>query len=146
MTRVRLTIPALLAVALAACSSARYTLDDYYANLPDLVRFSNTDARQNSGGEAPTGPVWIDVKSFAGGGWQLTGETLSRDSVMARIGNLRLMDPYSTPYDFFSGHKQTVNFLFGDGSVRNLSTGVSPVTLRALATRAGGEVFDSSEF
>jgi hypothetical protein len=87
MTRVRLTIPALLAVALAACSSARYTLDDYYAILPDLVRFSNTDARQNSGGEAPTGPVWIDVKSFAGGGWQLTGETLSRDSVMSRIGD-----------------------------------------------------------
>ena len=86
MTRVRLTLPALFAVALAACNT-RYTPRDYYAVLPDLVRFSDTDARQNAGGTPPAGPVWIDVKSFAGGGWQLTGETIDRDSVMARIAN-----------------------------------------------------------
>jgi hypothetical protein len=86
MTRVRLTLAALLAVALAACTT-RYTPRDYYAVLPDLVRFSDTDARQNSGGAPPAGPLWIDVKSFAGGGWQLTGETIDRDSVMARIAN-----------------------------------------------------------
>jgi len=88
MTRVRLTFPALLALALAACGSTRYTPRDYYAVLPDLVRFSDADARQNAAqGGRPAGPVWIDVKSFAGGGWQLTGETLNRDSVMARIAN-----------------------------------------------------------
>jgi hypothetical protein len=84
MTRVRFTIPVLLAVALAACNT-RYTERDYYAVLPDLVRFSDSDARQNAGGAPPAGPVWIDVKSFAGGGWQLTGETMSRDSVMAHL-------------------------------------------------------------
>lgn len=88
MTRVRLTAPALLAAALAACSSTQYTPRDYYALLPDLVRFADADARQNATvGGRPGGPLWIDVKSFAGGGWQLTGQTLNRDSVMARIAD-----------------------------------------------------------
>jgi hypothetical protein len=88
MTRVRLTAPALLAVALAACSSTQYTPRDYYALLPDLVRFADADARQNAtvGGRS-AGPLWVDVKSFAGGGWQLTGQTLDRDTVMARIAD-----------------------------------------------------------
>ena len=86
MTRVRLTIPALLAAALAGCGSTRYTTADYYALLPDLVRFADAYARQNAAtGGRPAGPVWIDVKSFAGGGWQLTGKTLDRDSVFARM-------------------------------------------------------------
>jgi hypothetical protein len=88
MTRVRLTAPALLAAALAACSSTEYTPRDYYALLPDLVRFADADARQNATvGGRPAGPLWIDVKSFAGGGWQLTGKTLDRDTVMARIAD-----------------------------------------------------------
>jgi hypothetical protein len=82
MTRARLAPLALL--ALAACSKS-YTRTDFYALLPDLVRFADTDARQNGGPQPPTGPVWVDVKSFAGGGWQLTGETLNRDSVFARM-------------------------------------------------------------
>ncbi|MFL5385129.1 MAG: hypothetical protein ACJ8GN_21620 [Longimicrobiaceae bacterium] len=86
MTRARLTTPALLALLAAACSSPRYTAADYYALLPDLVRFAEADARQNGGPQPPTGPLWLDVKSFAGGGWQLTDETLSRDTVFARIG------------------------------------------------------------
>jgi hypothetical protein len=87
MTRVRLTLSALLAAGLAACGSTRYSPSDYYAVLPDLVRFSDTDARQNATqGGRPAGPLWVDVKSFAGGGWQLTGQTMSRDTVFARIG------------------------------------------------------------
>ena len=85
MTRVRLLLPALL--ALAACSHTDYTERDYYAILPDLVRFTDQDARQNAGGTRPAGPTWVDVKSFAGGGWQLTGKTLTRDSAWAHIGN-----------------------------------------------------------
>ncbi len=65
---------------------------------------------------------------------------------MARIGRLPLQDPYSTPYDFFSGHRQLVNFLFCDGSVRSLSTGVSVPTLQGMATRAGGEVIGQDGF
>jgi hypothetical protein len=87
MTRVRLTALALLALPLAACTT-EYTVGDYYALLPDLVRFADADARQAaSPGGRPAGPLWIDVKSFAGGGWQLTGQTLNRDTVMARIGD-----------------------------------------------------------
>jgi hypothetical protein len=88
MTRVRLTLSALLAAGLAGCGSTRYTPGDYYAVLPDLVRFSDADARQSAAqGGRPAGPLWVDVKSFAGGGWQLTGKTMDRDSVMARIAN-----------------------------------------------------------
>jgi prepilin-type processing-associated H-X9-DG protein len=66
--------------------------------------------------------------------------------VLARIGNLPLKDPYSTPYDFFSGHPQIVNFLFADGSARGLSTSISPVILRALATRAGKELINPDSY
>lgn len=65
---------------------------------------------------------------------------------MARIGRLPLQDPYSTPYDFYSGHRQLVNFLYCDGSVRSLSSAVSVPTLQGLATRSGGEVIDMDGF
>jgi prepilin-type N-terminal cleavage/methylation domain-containing protein/prepilin-type processing-associated H-X9-DG protein len=39
-----------------------------------------------------------------------------------------------------SNHPQSVNVLFGDGGVRNVSQSVSLSTWRALATRNGGEV------
>ena len=83
MKRVRTFALALL--ALAACDTADYTVKDYWAILPDAVRFADADARQNAGGKPPEGPTWVDVNSFAGGGWQLTGEKLNRDSVMAHI-------------------------------------------------------------
>ena len=83
MKRVRPFTLALL--VLAACDSVDYTVKDYWAILPDVVRFTDADARQNAGGKRPEGPLWIDVNSFAGGGWQLTGEKLNRDSVMAHI-------------------------------------------------------------
>ncbi len=43
--------------------------------------------------------------------------------------------------DFWSYHVQGVNFLMVDGSVRSINNSVNPVTWRALATCAGGEVF-----
>ncbi len=46
---------------------------------------------------------------------------------------------------FWSCHNQGANFVFGDGSVRFVTYGVSPQTLRAIATRSGGEVVNASD-
>jgi prepilin-type processing-associated H-X9-DG protein len=45
-------------------------------------------------------------------------------------------------FHYWSLHTGGANFCMGDGSVRFLSYGVSPIVQRAMATRAGGEVFD----
>ncbi len=66
--------------------------------------------------------------------------------VLARVGTNRSTVPYSEPYDFFSPHGQVVHFLFADGSVHALSTGMDLTVLQALATIGGGEPFDGSGF
>jgi prepilin-type N-terminal cleavage/methylation domain-containing protein/prepilin-type processing-associated H-X9-DG protein len=48
--------------------------------------------------------------------------------------------------DFWSGHVQGVNFLFVDGSVRNINNSISPPVWWALGTRAGGEPVSSEDF
>jgi hypothetical protein len=83
----RLIPLALAALSLGACNTTEYTTKDYWAILPDVVRRADADARQAAKAKPPEGPVWIDVNSFAGGGWQLTGDHLNRDSVMAHVAN-----------------------------------------------------------
>ena len=65
--------------------------------------------------------------------------------VLARIGNRTLNSPYSEPYDFFSPHRQVVNFALADGSVRPLDTSLELRVLHALATRDGGEIVGSTQ-
>lgn len=62
---------------------------------------------------------------------------------MARVGRKPLFDRWCEPYDFFSPHPGVVNFVFADGSVHALSGSINLDVLRALATRAGGEVVGS---
>ena len=45
-----------------------------------------------------------------------------------------------------SGHTNGVQFLFGDGSVHTINTGISQPVYDALATRSGGEVVDQSAY
>jgi prepilin-type N-terminal cleavage/methylation domain-containing protein/prepilin-type processing-associated H-X9-DG protein len=45
-------------------------------------------------------------------------------------------------FHYWSLHSGGANFCMGDGSIRFLNYNISPIVQRALATRAGGEVFD----
>ena len=58
---------------------------------------------------------------------------------LARIGSRTLNDRFSEPYDFFSAHAAQVFFLFADGSVRAIGSGINLEILHSLATRSGGE-------
>ncbi len=49
-------------------------------------------------------------------------------------------DPAAHAEDFWSMHVQGVNFLFADGSVRNIGNSIPAYLYQALATRASGEV------
>ena len=51
-----------------------------------------------------------------------------------------LNDPNADPEDFFTPHTGNAMFLFVDGSVRAVCTGISLSVLQALATRSGGVV------
>jgi prepilin-type N-terminal cleavage/methylation domain-containing protein/prepilin-type processing-associated H-X9-DG protein len=48
--------------------------------------------------------------------------------------------------DFLSRHRQGVNFLFADGSVRMINDGINPVVWVALGTRAGNEPYSVEDF
>lgn len=75
----------------------------------------------------PGAPVWRSI--------QTPGPFL----VSARIGSHTLNSADSEPYDFFSPHRQVVQFLLADGSVHSFGTDTPLELLKALATRAGGE-------
>jgi prepilin-type processing-associated H-X9-DG protein len=49
-------------------------------------------------------------------------------------------NPFFDPDTFWSMHPGGVNYLFGDGSVHFLTTGIDPYTYQHLCTIAGGEV------
>jgi prepilin-type N-terminal cleavage/methylation domain-containing protein/prepilin-type processing-associated H-X9-DG protein len=63
----------------------------------------------------------------------------STSMTVARVGTRSFNDPWSEPYEFFSGHGTVVNVLFADGSVQVVGTTANPEVLQALATRHGRE-------
>jgi prepilin-type processing-associated H-X9-DG protein len=66
--------------------------------------------------------------------------------VVARVGLKPLNFLYAEPYDFFSPHANVVYFLFADGSVHGISDSTDVGILRALCTRAGGELISGNAF
>jgi prepilin-type N-terminal cleavage/methylation domain-containing protein/prepilin-type processing-associated H-X9-DG protein len=66
--------------------------------------------------------------------------------VMARTYTEPMNNPYSSPYDFYSPHPTSGQFLFADGSVRALAFTLSPDIWQALGTRNGGEPVSASDF
>src|SRR5262245_18589483 len=65
---------------------------------------------------------------------------------LARTIDGPLNNPYSSPYDFYSPHPGTGQFLFVDGSVRSMSFQVSAEVWKAIGTRNGGETVSESDF
>lgn len=55
-------------------------------------------------------------------------------------------DPVAHVEDFWSRHPQGVNFLFGDGSVRNIDNGIPAWIYQALATRTGNEAVSAAGY
>lgn len=89
MKRIRFRSAWLLPAAalLAACAAERPTAQEYYSILPDIIRFAEQDARKEAMGHASEGPLWVDSASFAGGGFTVTRQKLSRDSVILAMRN-----------------------------------------------------------
>jgi prepilin-type N-terminal cleavage/methylation domain-containing protein/prepilin-type processing-associated H-X9-DG protein len=62
-----------------------------------------------------------------------------------RTINLRADGQFVTPWYWTSMHRGVINFLFGDGSVRQLSENVDADLLNRLMTRGGNEPVESTQ-
>jgi prepilin-type N-terminal cleavage/methylation domain-containing protein len=65
--------------------------------------------------------------------------------VLAHIGDKPLNSPDSDPDEFFSGHQGGVHFIMGDGAVRFVRSSIHQATLRAHASRNGGELISDGK-
>jgi prepilin-type N-terminal cleavage/methylation domain-containing protein/prepilin-type processing-associated H-X9-DG protein len=65
---------------------------------------------------------------------------------LAHIDVEMINDPRGDPEDFFTPHTGVAMFVFADGSVHPISTGISLQLLQALSTRDGGEVVNAGDF
>src|SRR5262249_60742403 len=74
------------------------------------------------------------------------GPTHGAEAVLAHAADEGLNNPDTAPDDFWSPHAGGVNFLFCDGSVKNLKKGIPLPIYRALCTRDFGEVISSVSY
>jgi len=98
--------------------------------------------------------VGLETKS----GWAWANHYPGYDYLFGPVRQINWVIPPGTTTDpgytlqddrcsvFGSYHTNGANFCFSDGSVHFLNQGVPVQTLQQLATRAGGEVVDSSQY
>jgi hypothetical protein len=75
------------AVLLAACTAGRPTREDYLEVIRQTVRVMEQDARSQGLGRRPMGPLWVDVRGFAGQSVEVTGARISKEEVLAALGD-----------------------------------------------------------
>jgi hypothetical protein len=86
----------------------------------------------------------LSVQSVVGP--YLEGSTSSRPLPGTfRVPIIRPYDGTAESNHFYSMHTGGSNWLLGDGAVRFIPYSAQPITI-PMASRAGGEVFDSSQF
>ncbi len=71
----------LLAFSLAGCTSERPTEAEYLGVVSQAVRASVEDARAHAPPGSGTGPLMVNVRSFAGGAIRATGEAIPPERV-----------------------------------------------------------------
>lgn len=95
---------------------------------------------------------WLHkTSSFEGGTDGFIPEP--EESFTMILGPVGVEDPPRTPNnlrahveDYYSFHPGGASFLFGDGSVRFVKSGIAQRVYEALATRGGGEIVGSNEY
>lgn len=96
-------LPALLLPAalllLAGCAPEKPSEEEYLEVAAQAVRVADEDARAHAAEGSATGPLLLNVRSFAGGSQRATGEQISPETVLAAFER-RLDRPFQpTPPD-----------------------------------------------
>lgn len=72
----RLLLSLVLAALLPACGSEPPSVEEYLGLVPQAVRVAEEDARAAAPRGSATGPLLVDVQSFAAGSHRATGEII----------------------------------------------------------------------
>jgi hypothetical protein len=75
----RSPLAVLLPLLLAGCGSSPPSVEEYLSIVPQAVRAAAEDARAAAPRGSGTGPLLVDVKSFAAGSHRATGEVIPRE-------------------------------------------------------------------